>query len=107
MGFSIVGDLIAHAGGEGEFAAVVQLGVELALQAKQDMSLAAPVVGEIAGRVFHHADAYISEVPGSPERRAVLSFVLDAFDAGPLGNRERDVTHAHKEFLQFGKRGAG
>ena len=49
MGCGVVGNLVTHAGREGEDAAVGQLGSQLALQAEHDVPFAAPVIGKVTG----------------------------------------------------------
>ena len=57
MCFGTIGDLVAHAGAELESPAVAKLGVELTGETEQDVSLLAPVIGAVPGRVLHHANA--------------------------------------------------
>src|SRR3954470_22053658 len=46
-----VGHLIAHAGLERERATVIEVGDQLAIDAEDDVTLAAPVIGHIARRI--------------------------------------------------------
>src|SRR3954469_5582839 len=50
-----VGHLIAHAGLERERATVIEVGDQLAIDAEDDVTLAAPVIGHIARRIVHEA----------------------------------------------------
>src|SRR5579871_162742 len=80
----VVGDLIGHARFQNEPAAVLQFGVQLAFDTQQDMSFHTPVVGEIAGRVFHHAHAERAELARAPESEAGLAFVFGRGEVGPV-----------------------
>ena len=68
MWFSSVGNLIAHARFKLETATVLQFGHQGSCQAKQDMPLFAPVVGQIAWRIFHHSYSDGVELLSSPSR---------------------------------------
>src|SRR5688572_13382304 len=95
----VVGHLVADPWRERERAAVVQLGVQLALQAKQDMSLDAPVVRQVAGRVLDHAHANAAEGPRAPGRDAGDALVFRGFDLGPIGGTEWDAGHLQRGLL--------
>src|SRR5580765_6138462 len=96
MRFGVVGYLIAHPRTQREDPAVSQLGVELALGTKQDVPLDAPMIGEIARRVLHHAHADSPEDPGPPERHAALASMLRALDLRPVGRTKRYGGHVHE-----------
>src|SRR5678815_2024849 len=96
MRLGVVGYLIAHPRAQREDPAVSQLGVELALGAKKDVTLDAPVIGEIARRVLHHAYADSPEDPGPPERHAALTSMLRALDLRPVGRAKRYGGHVHE-----------
>lgn len=66
----MIGNLVAHPGGEGEAAAIAQLGNQLAFAHQQDMPPLAPMVGQIMGAIFHHTDADVAHVDGAPQRMA-------------------------------------
>lgn len=57
MGFSVVGDLITHAGFQNELPSVLKLSMQFAFEAQQDVAFFTPVVGEITRRVLNHANA--------------------------------------------------
>ena len=65
-----VRDLIAGSGRQGHFAAVLELGVQHALQHVEDMALRAPVIGQIAGRILDDPHPYVAELTSAPERGA-------------------------------------
>ncbi len=46
MGLGLVGYLVAHAGLEQKLPAIFKFSIELALEAKQDVALGAPMVGQ-------------------------------------------------------------
>ena len=94
-GFGVVRHLVAHAGLEREGAAVRELGVQFALEHKQDMALLAPVVGQVARLVLDHAHADVSELPGAPVGHAGLALVLRALDLRPVGRAEGNGEHIH------------
>ncbi len=66
MRLGAVGNLVAGAGSEVKLPAISQPRVQLAFEAQQDMALAAPVIGAIAGRVFDHSHPNVSELLGAP-----------------------------------------
>src|SRR5690606_27069572 len=72
-----------------------EFGVQLAFQAQQDMALAAPVVGQVAGRVFDHAHADVAELAGAPIRLAGVARVFGGFDRLPIGGAEGDIAQIH------------
>ena len=56
MRFGVVSNLVTHARREHEIATVLQFCVQFAADAKQYVSIAAPVIREVASRVIDHAD---------------------------------------------------
>src|SRR6185436_2194488 len=62
----VVGNLIAHAGRELERAPVLQVGDEFAVDAEDDVTLAAPVIGDVARRIVDEPHADVAELPGAP-----------------------------------------
>src|SRR5215472_11589484 len=95
MGLGVVRHLIGHAGLEHERPAVHQLGVELALETQQHVTLGAPMVGAIAGRVLDHADADASDLARAPVGGARLALVFGALDGCPVGRVEGNAAHLH------------
>ncbi|KAG1171544.1 hypothetical protein G6F35_017067 [Rhizopus arrhizus] len=71
--------------------------MQFALETEQDVALAAPVVGQVAGGVFHHADPQIAELAGAPVGHAGVAGVFGAFHLGPVRGAEGDVAHLHRE----------
>lgn len=80
MGFGLVGDLVAHAGLEQKLPTVFEFSIELALEAKQDVALGAPMVGQVPRRIFHHPHANVSELLGAPIRGSSDAFVFGGLD---------------------------
>lgn len=95
MGFRIVRNLITGAGFQDELPAVLELGMQLAFKTQQDVSFRTPMVGEVAGRVFDHADSYRAEVTGPPQRGAYFPFMFRRFDLRPIGGAEGNVREFH------------
>lgn len=56
VGFSVVGDLVAHARLQDKVPSVLQFCVEFAFQTKQDVPLGTPMIGKIAGGILNHAN---------------------------------------------------
>src|SRR5579872_5041746 len=53
------------------------------------------MVGEIAGRVFDHADADVADVEGAPERLAAVTRMCGRRNLAPIGYRERQLRNLH------------
>ena len=96
MRFGAIGHLVAHARFQHEPAAILQLGVQFAFQAQKNMPLLAPVVGQVTGRIFDHANADVAEVPGPPIRDAGFALVFGALDIGPVDGFKRAVRYFHE-----------
>jgi len=95
--FGTIGDLVAHAGAELESPAVAKLGVELTGETEQDVSLLAPVIGAVAGRVLHHANADGPKLSGAPQGRAGFAGVFGGRDCGPVSGAERNLGNLHND----------
>lgn len=52
------------------------LGMQLALDAKEDVSLAAPMIGQVTGRIFYHSHPDATEVLGTPIGGACFSLPI-------------------------------
>jgi len=68
MRLRVVRHLVAHTRRQVKAAAVRQLGLELAGNAKEDMTLLTPVIGSVAGRVLDQPYPNCSELPSPPSR---------------------------------------
>src|SRR5262245_43553659 len=95
MGEVAVGHLVALAGLQDDGATIRQLGVQFAVQHQEHMALLAPMVGQIAGRVFHHAHADVVEGARAPIGLAGLARMLRAFHSGPVRRAKGYVEHQH------------
>src|SRR3990172_7923332 len=95
VGFGVVGHLVAGARGQDEGPPVPQVCVQFALEAEQDMALGTPVVGPVARRVVHHADADAAELACAPDGHSPLALVLGGCDLRPVGGSEGDAVHVH------------
>src|SRR3546814_5518190 len=65
-------------------------------QAQQDVPLAAPVVGQVAGRILDHAHADIAELARAPIGHAAVAGVFGGFNGLPVGRAKRDVAQDRK-----------
>ena len=90
-----VGHLVAHTRRQDIPPSVSEFGMQLALQAKENMTLGAPVVGEVTRGILDHAYSDRAELPGTPERATALARVLLRRDRGPVGGTEGNVTDLH------------
>ena len=88
MWLGTICDLIAHAWCQHKRSAVGKLGVEFSLQAQENVTLDTPMVGNIAGRVFHHAYPYFAKLPRAPVSNTRLAFMLSRFDYRPVRRPE-------------------
>ena len=80
MGFRVFRDLVAHTRFQRKLAAIFELRVQFAFDTQNDVTLAAPMIREITGRVLNHANADVPEVLGAPVRQSGFAFVLGSFD---------------------------
>ena len=79
-----IADLVSLTGLQREALAVAQLDIERAAEAEDYVALFAPMIGEIAGRIFHHPDADVAEVPGSPKRETGFAGAVSGHDGDPV-----------------------
>jgi len=91
--------LIAGSGSQGEGSAVGKFGDQLAFETQKNVSFLAPMVGEIAGRILHHADADVAEGLRAPQREAGISGMRRRRDLIPGGGRERGRKDLHRALL--------
>ena len=90
MCLGVVTDLVAHARRQGEVAAVLQFGVQLSFQAKQDMALVAPVVGKVAGAVLDLSNPYLAKLASAPVCRTCFTWMRDRFYCRPVRGAKGD-----------------
>ncbi len=58
----------------------MKLGMEFAIKTEKNMTLRAPVIGKIIGRVFNKADADVIEISGAPSSVASFALVNSGLD---------------------------
>ena len=95
MRVGAIGDLIAHARPEREGTPILEIGRQFAVNAKENVALVAPVIGDIARRVIDHPNADIAELLGPPCRNAGIALVGCRLDRGPVCRSERNCAHLH------------
>lgn len=86
MRFRVIRDLIAHSRFQCEFSTVFEFGDEFALNAQQDVTFDAPVIGKIPRRVLDHAHPDIAKVPGTPVSQSGFALMLGGFNLRPVGS---------------------
>jgi hypothetical protein len=95
MGFSVIGDLVAHASREYEFTTILEFGMKFALCAQKYMAFHTPMISEIARRILNHANTNVAKVTGPPTGEAAFTLVLGMLNRRPVGGAERYVGHLH------------
>lgn len=95
MRLSVVRDLVARSRRENESAPILQFSMQLALEAEQNMSFGAPVIGEVSRRVFDHAYANGAELPRTPKGGTAFPFVLGGRYLTPIGGGKREIVDIH------------
>jgi hypothetical protein len=78
----------SHARLEPEGAAVAQFGVEFALQHIEHVAAIAPVIREIAGRIFDLPHPEIADIERPPDRLPGLAGINHRCNARPIGHGE-------------------
>ncbi len=102
MSFSVICDLIALAGAKSKASAVLELCMEFAIEAQQNVAFETPMVCQIARRVFDHADPDLPEILGPPVGNACLTRMMSGSDLAPVGGSEGDFVDFHC-FLEVGE----
>ncbi len=95
MRFRVVGDLVAHSGPECEAASAGEFGFELAFEAKENMALGTPVVGEVASRVLDHPDSDRAEVSCPPKSESGFAWVPGSGNGGPIRRPKGYLVQLH------------
>jgi hypothetical protein len=93
--------LIAHTGDELDLATVFEFSNQFSFKAQENVTLQAPMIREISGRVFNHSNAYGTELLTAPIRHARFAFVFCRFNAQPIRRAERYAGYLHIQ-LQYG-----
>ena len=100
MRFGAVRDLIAHPRREDEDSAIIQFGMQFAFEAQEDVSLAAPVIRQVAGGVIHHAHPDGVKLLRAPQGNPRFTIVFHCFDLRPIRRAKGDVLDVHKNPFQ-------
>ena len=95
MRFCVVGHLIARTRGQRKLPPICKLCLQFTFQAKQDMTLCAPMIGKVTGTVFDKTDSDIVELLCAPGSRSRFPLVFGRLYLRPNGDAERDVFHLH------------
>ena len=80
---------------ESQLLAIFQLDVERTAEAKKDVSLAAPVIGDVSGRVLDYADADLAEGLSSPKRNATITGMFRGNHLHPIRDHHGRGCHFH------------
>jgi len=95
MRFGGVAHVVAHARPQCEVTAVGEFGLELSLEAQEEVTLGAPVVGEIARGIFEHSNPHVAEVARAPVRLPLLPGMRDALDGVPVDDAKWQTGDLH------------
>src|SRR2546430_5626983 len=76
--------------------AIFQPDVQQTVETENDVSLAAPMIGGISGRVLHHSNADVAECLRSPKRQSALARMLTRSHLRPISDRHRESHHFHE-----------
>ncbi len=99
MRLRIVRNLVAHPGGQPEEAAIRQLGLQLPGDAEENVTLVAPMIRSVAGRVFDQPHSDLPKLLRAPSRHAGLARVLDGIDLLPISDPKRDIAQVQEHRL--------
>ena len=104
MRFGVVRHLVTRARGEDEGSAILKFGVQFTFKTQEDVPFAAPVVCQVAGRVFHHPHADAAKLLRPPCGNAGFTLVFSGFDLHPIRGAKGDVIYVHQIplFTKFG-----
>ncbi len=75
MGFGAICDLVALAGAQSEGPPIFEFCLKTSLQNQQNVPLPAPVVRQVARRVFDHSNTDAAELSCSPVRFPAFAWV--------------------------------
>src|SRR5262245_7481638 len=95
MRLNSIAHRIAHAGSQGDHAAVLQLRMHFAVEAKQDVAFITPMIGLVPGRVLDNAYADITELASPPGCNTGLARMFDRLDRFPIDRLEREILKFH------------
>ncbi len=95
MGFCIIGNLVTDARRQDKLAAISKLRLQFTLQTKQDVTLLAPVIGNIVRRILNHPDSDRAKLPCPPDGGPGLAVMSSWLDLRPIGEPEGNFSYAH------------
>jgi hypothetical protein len=87
--------LVAHAGLQGEGAAVFQFRHQLAFEDVEDVSSFAPVIGAVAGGVLDDSDSGVAGLDRVPDGGSGFAGLGFSGDRVPIGGAELRVLDQH------------
>ena len=90
-----VAHMIALTCGKNQPFSIPQFYIERAIQTQNYVTLPTPVIGNIAWRVFNHADSDVTELFGSPLSRTPLAGMYGGSPVAPINDRYWDRCHLH------------
>lgn len=91
----VIFGLIAHAGGQAVFRAVFLLAYHFSFKYQNHMTAAAPMIGQITGRILYHPDTDITLLERFPIGCTPLSFMLGLLDRFPIDYTKWNVLYFH------------
>ena len=71
-----VANVVALARLQGELGAIAQHDIQHAAETQDYVTLGAPVIGSITGRILHHSNTDVAKGLGLPKRKSSLSGML-------------------------------
>src|SRR5277367_776512 len=96
MGRVAVAYLIAHPWLQGVSAPVSQFCLKFAFQAKHNVPLRAPMVGQVPRRVFHNPDSNVAANLGAPKCASTCSGMLRRTNRSPIRDFEWNRSYFHR-----------
>jgi hypothetical protein len=96
MGWLAIADVICLAGLERMALAILQLDVQRSAEAENYVAFRAPVVGDVAGGIFDHADAKLAEIPRLPPGDPGCTGMFRGFHLRPINHGHRCSRHFHR-----------
>ena len=96
MGFGVIGNLVADARREDEYASVSKPRLQFTIQTEQDVTLLAPMIGQVIRRVFNHPDTDGAKLLRTRQGRSGNPVVSRRLDRRPVGESKTNVINAHR-----------
>lgn len=95
-GGGFVGDVVGHAGAEGELGAVLMFDDDLAGDDEHDVALAAPVVGDVFAAVVHEAKLDVAEFADARGGGAGFAHMSRRWEFGPIDGAGGKIVELHR-----------